>query len=156
MARARLRGALLAMSAVLMITAGCAGPPTAAAESTAPALAPGQARLWFYRPYEPSESLNLARIDVNGRYIGAVANGAAFYRDVTPGPYHIVPESFGRDINQDRNVVVAPGQQLYVKIVSLRAWTDAACRSCARDTFYAWVVPNGVGQQEVARDRGGI
>ena len=152
----RARGWLLWVAAVVTIAAGCAGPPRAVAESTAPALAPGQARLWFYRPYEPSESLNLARIDVNGRYIGAVANGAAFYRDVPPGRYHIVPESFGRDINQDRNVDLAPGQQLYVKIVSLRAWTDAACKNCGRDTFYAWLVPNAVGQDEIASDRGGL
>ena len=43
----------------------------------------------------------------------------ASYRDVPPGPYHIAPESFGRDFNQDRNVDLAPREQLYVKIVSL-------------------------------------
>jgi ABC-type transport system substrate-binding protein len=33
---------------------------------------------------KPYGSLNLARIDVNGSYIGAVENGNAFYRDVPP------------------------------------------------------------------------
>ena len=36
----------------------------------------------FYRPWEPSESLNLALIDMNGSYVGAAENGNAFYRDV--------------------------------------------------------------------------
>jgi hypothetical protein len=75
--------------------------------------------VWFYRPWEPSESLNFALIDMNGSYVGAAENGSTFYRDVPPGHYHIAPESFGRDFNRDRNVDLAPGQQLYVKIVSL-------------------------------------
>ena len=46
----------------------------------------------FERDWEPSESLNLANIDVNGSYFGSVANGGVFYRDVSPGHYHITPE----------------------------------------------------------------
>jgi hypothetical protein len=78
----------------------------------------GQARVWFYRPWEPSESLDLALIDMNGSYVGAVANGSAFFRDVPPGHYHIAPESFGRDFNQDRNVDLSPGQQTLARIRS--------------------------------------
>jgi len=71
----------------------------------------GQGRIWFYRPYEPSESLNLANINVNGSYFGSVANGSAFYRDVPPGHYHIAPVSYNRDFNQDKDVDLAPGQR---------------------------------------------
>ena len=110
------RSWLFCASGLLLIAAGCAR-PTATVPVVAP-LASGQARVWFYRPWEPSESLNLALIDMNGSYVGAAENGSAFYRDVPPGHYHIAPESFGRDFNQDRNVDLAPGQQLYVKIVS--------------------------------------
>jgi hypothetical protein len=63
-------------------------------------------------PHEPSESLNLANINVNGNLFEAVANGSAFYRDVPPGHYHIAPESFGQDFNQDKDVDLVPGQQL--------------------------------------------
>jgi hypothetical protein len=114
--------------------------------------------VWFYRPWEPSESLDLALIDMNGSYVGAVANGSAFYRDVPPGHYHIAPESFGRDFNQDRNVDLAPGQQLYVKIVSLDAWgvSVSGSKNIVRDAFYAWVIPPEVAQAEIARDRSGI
>ncbi len=144
-------------SGLLLIAAGCAEPPaTAQVPAIASPLPSGQARVWFYRPLEPYESLNLARIDMNDSYVGAVANGSSFYRDVSPGHYLIAPESFGRDFNQDKNVELVAGQQLFVKIVSLRSWVDAACKNCARDTFYAWLIPTEVAQVELTRDRGGI
>jgi hypothetical protein len=150
---------LLWASGVLLIAAGCAGPPaTAQIGAPAPPIPTGQARVWFYRPSEPYASLNLARITMNGSYIGAVANGNAFYRDVPPGHYHIAPESFGHDFNQDKNVDLAPGQQLYVKIVSLESWgvSVSGSKNIARDTFYAWLIPPQIAEVEIARDRTGI
>jgi len=147
----------LQWAAVLMLTAaGCAEPPAGAQVAfTAPPV-PGQARIWFYRDWLPSESLNLANIDVNGSYYGSVANGSAFYRDVPPGHYHIAPVSYNRDFNQDKDVDLAPGQQLYVKILSSQSW-DGACRNCVRDTFYAWLIPQQeVAQAEIARGHSGI
>src|SRR5712671_267485 len=62
-------------SGLLLIGAGCAEPPATASVPASAIPAPaGQARIWFYRPLEPYGSLNLARIDVNGSYIGAVEN----------------------------------------------------------------------------------
>jgi Protein of unknown function (DUF2846) len=90
-------------SGLLLIVAGCVEPPGAVSVA-APPIPSGQARVWFYRPWEPSESLNLALIDMNDSYVGAVANGSAFYRDVPPGQYRIAPQSWARDFNQDRNV----------------------------------------------------
>jgi Protein of unknown function (DUF2846) len=146
-------------SGLLLMAAGCVDLPATTQVPVATAPVPtGQARMWFYRPYEPYESLNLANIDMNGSYIGAVANGGAFYRDVPPGRYHIAPQSFGRDFNQDRDVDVAPGQNLYIKIVSLESWgvSVSGSRNLQRDTFYAWLIPPEVAQAELARDRGGI
>jgi hypothetical protein len=100
-------------------------------------------------------SLNLANIDVNDGYFGSVANGSAFYRDVPAGHYHIAPVSYNRDLNQDRDVDLVSGQQLYVKILSSQSW-DGACRDCVRDTFYAWLIPAQVAQGEIARARGSI
>ena len=146
-------------SGLLLIGAGCAEPPATASvpASAIPAVA-GQARVWFYRPLEPYGSLNLARIDVNGSYIGAVENGNAFYRDVPPGHYHIAPESFGRDFNQDKDVDLPAGQQLYVKIVSLESWgvSVSGSKNFERDAFYAWLISPEVAQAEIARERGGI
>ena len=140
-------------SGVMVIAAGCADPP--AIPYVPPPVLSGQARIWFYRDWLPSESLNVANIDVNGVYFGSVANGSAFYRDVPAGHYHIVPVSYNRDINQDRDVDLAAGQQLYVKILSSQSW-DGACRDCVRDTFYAWVIPPQIAEGEIARVRSSI
>jgi hypothetical protein len=142
-------------SGLLLIAAGCAEPQAQTPAMVLP-IAPGQARIWFYRPYEPYESLNLADIDVNGSYFGSVAIGTALYRDVSPGCYHIAPVTYGRDVNQDLNVVLAPGQQLYIKIVSLRSWAQGLGKNFERDTFYAWRIAPQVAQVEIARDRSGI
>jgi hypothetical protein len=139
-----------AAAGLLLIVTGCADAPRPG-PTAAPPVPAGQARIWFYREWLPSESLNLANIDVNGGYFGSVANGGAFYRDVPPGHYHIVPVSYNRDFNQDRDVDLAPGQQAYVKILSLQNW-DGACRHCSRDTFYAWLIPPEVAQADIARD----
>ena len=144
-----------AAGGLLLVAAGCAGPPAVPQAPTAAAVVPGQARIWLYRQWLPSESLNLANIDVNGAYFGSVANGGAFYRDVPPGHYHIVPVSYNHDFNQNRDIDLAPGQQAYIKILSLQNW-DGACRQCLRDTFYAWLIPPEVAQAEIAREGTGI
>ena len=54
------------------------------------------------------------------RLSGVSEPGGASYRDVPAGPYHITVDSYGKDFNQDKNVQLAAGQELYVKIVSLR------------------------------------
>jgi hypothetical protein len=146
-------------SALLLILAGCTGAggsnQVAAVASPVPA---GQVRIWFYRAWEPSETLNLANIEVNGAYFGSVANGSAFYRDIPPGRYHIAPASFVPNSRQDINVELAPGEQLYVKIVSLSAWgsDDTAAKNIDRDAFWAWPIPPQVAQAEMARNASGI
>ena len=144
---------------LLLLATGCVEPrSTAPLPAAAPPVPPGQARIWFYRAYDITESRNIAGIDVNGSYVGAVENGNAFYRDVPPGHYHIAPQSFGRDFNQDRDVDLAPGQQLYFKIVSLESWGESvsASKNIERDAFYAWLIPSEVAQAEIGRVQGGL
>ena len=140
---------------LMVMMAACADPPVAPQLPAATQPLAGQGRIWFYRDWQPSESLNLANIDVNGSYFGSVANGGAFYRDLPAGHYHVAPVSYNRDSNQDKDVDLAAGQQLYVKILSSQSW-DGACRDCVRDTFYAWLIPAQVAQSEIARVHGGI
>ena len=133
---------------LLLLVTGCAAPRP----SLQTAVPPGQARIWFYRTWLPSESLNLANIDLNGVFVGSVANGGVFYRDVPPGTYHIAPQTWARDFNQDTNVALVPGQQVYIKILDLTSWATSvsASRIIQRDSFYAWLIPPEVAQAEIA------
>ena len=70
---------------LMLLAAACATP---APQVAAPP--PGQARIWFYRLWDPSESLNVANIGMNGVYVGSVEPGGAFYRDVAPDVYQIM------------------------------------------------------------------
>jgi len=83
------------------------------------------------------------------------AHSTATFRQ---GYYHIAPQSWGRDFNQDKNVELVPGQQVYVKIVSLESWavSVSGSRTIARDTFYAWLILPEVAQVEMAGDRSSI
>jgi len=94
---------------------------------------------------------------VNGSYFGSVANGGVFYRDVSPGHYHIAPQSYGQDFNQDKDVDLAAGQQVYCKIASLRSWEEGGDVAVFdRDTFYVWLMAPQVARAAIARNRGGI
>jgi hypothetical protein len=75
--------------------------------------------------------------------------GYVFYRDVLAGLYH---ESYGRDLSQFRDVALVPGQQAYVKILSLRSWVESG-RNFSRDTFYVLIVPPTVAQGEIRNTR---
>ena len=149
---------LLWASGMMLIAAGCAERPAMPeVPAGAPPIPAGQARIWFYRDWEPSESLNLANIDVNGSYFGSVANGGMFYRDVSPGHCHIAPQSYGQDFNQDRDVDLAPGQQVYCSVASLRSWEEGGDLAVfERDTFCIRLMPPEVAQAAIVRNRSGI
>jgi Protein of unknown function (DUF2846) len=131
---------------------------SAAACATAPAPQvaappPGQARIWFYRLWNPSESLNAANIDVNGVYFGSVEPGGAFYRDVAPGVYQIAPQNKYLDYNQNTNVAVVSGQQVFIAVLDLSSWATAvsgAQWSVHRDAWYARLVPPQYALAEIA------
>jgi hypothetical protein len=128
-----LSGAVLC--AAVLVLGGCTGiaPPAASSAASAP-LGPGAARIWFYRDYEPSVSLNVANVALNGARAGSVQpDGGVFYRDVAPGHYHITVESYGADVNQDKDVDLAPGQEAFVKVLA-SDWISGFS-GFRRDTF---------------------
>ena len=146
----RLRDWVNAASLMLMAsTTACAIPP--APPVTAPP--PGQARIWFYRLWAPSESLNVANIDVNGVYVGSVEPGGAFYRDVAPGVYHIVPQNQYFDYNQNTNVAVVPGEQVFIEVLDSTSWANAVSGGqwyVRRDAWYARLVPPQYAEAQIA------
>jgi hypothetical protein len=134
----------------LLLVAGCVAPQQMAAVPAGP-IPPGQARIWFYRVYDPSLSRNIANVDLNGaRVVSVLPGDGPAYRDVPPGPYHIAPESVGVDTNQTRDVNLAAGQEIYVKILDDPTVVSSGDRTqFQRDTFYAWVIPPAVARAEM-------
>jgi hypothetical protein len=130
----------IALGAVALALAGGTAP--VAAQSQAP-LPPGRARVWFYRDYEPYESLSRPYVRMNGGIVGISEPGGSFYRDVAPGRYTLTVDSWGSDVNQFPVVTLAPGEVVYAKIESLDAWsTDGSDRApYQRDTFYVRLIP---------------
>src|SRR5260370_36904413 len=80
--------------------------------------------------------MNVAIVALNGAFAGPVqADGSAFYRDVPVGHYHVTVESFGADVNQAKDVDLAPGQEAYVKVLA-GEWIGGCDRdSVTRDTL---------------------
>ncbi|HTW51772.1 MAG TPA: hypothetical protein VME45_07750 [Stellaceae bacterium] len=133
----------------LLLLAGCA--PQDMASIAPRTLPPGQARIWFYRVYDPSLSRNTANVDLNGARAVSIqpGDGPAFV-DVAPGSYHIAPESFGVDTNQTRDVNLAAGQTIYVKILDdPNIISSGDHTEFRRDTFYTWLVPATVARSEI-------
>ena len=134
----------------LALLAACAAPQQMAAVPPGP-LPSGQARIWFYRVYDPSLSRNIANVDLNGARAVSVQSGdGPAYVDIAPGHYHIAPETYGVDFNQTRDVNVAAGQQVYVKILDDPTWIAGGdFNDIKRDTFYVWLMPPQVAQAEM-------
>jgi len=149
--RAAPRRALRAGAAGLLLAIfGCA-PPAPIAVSEIRPIPAGQARIWFYRDYEPYAGRGRPAIAANGGYVGIAELGGAFYRDVSPGHYHVTVETTGVDVNQTSDVELGPGREAYIKIVSNPSWVSGALSVYERPTFYAWRIPSEAAQAEVAK-----
>src|SRR5882762_3780529 len=131
------------------------------ASVTVPPVPAGQARVWFYRNGGPYDGVGTPYIRMNEAIVGISEPGGASYRDVPAGPYHITVDSYGKDFNQEKDVQLAAGQELFVKIVSLRAWISSGGGGgdeggggggdYNRDTFYVWLIPAEIARGDVAR-----
>jgi hypothetical protein len=132
--------------------AACARNPPVGSVSVPP-IPPGEARVWFYRVYLPSDTLNMTKVTMNGVYAGYAQLGGACYRDVPPGIYHVEVESYGKDFDQSTNVALVPGQDAYVKIESLGSWSTfvGAGYVAARDTFYARLMLPQIARSEIVQ-----
>jgi hypothetical protein len=125
--------------ALLLVCMG-ATPPQPAATTAAPTPS-GQARVWFYRVFFPNDTGDMPAIAMNGQLVGYARAGVSFYRDVPAGPYHLTVASTGVDINQAKDVVLAPGEQLAVSIASDPNWMSDGRRDYRRGTYYVWFEP---------------
>jgi hypothetical protein len=142
---------------LLLATVACTQLPSTASVATPP-IPPGAARVWFYRQFDAHESMGTPYIRMNEAIVAVSEPGGASFRDLPAGPYHITVDSYGQDFNQAKDVQLARGQELYVKIVSLREWITGGGsgdgggdNGFGRDTFYVWLIPPEVARGDVAR-----
>lgn len=118
--------------------------------------APNAGRIWIYRDYEPFLSLAQPYVRLNGAIVGVSVPGRAFYRDVAPGAYAVTADSDGTAPNQFVTVVVAPGQQVFVKVLSDINWDSGGGGGrfgggWRRDTFYTWQIQPQAAAAEIAQ-----
>ncbi len=145
---------LLAGAALLLPAAmGACAPRPVVGSAPIPPIPAGEGRIWVYRDFIPSESLNMTEVTFNGVYAGYSQLGGAFYRDVPPGVYHVAVNSYGVDFNQSTNIGLVPGQQAYIKIELLRDWATGYGFgfTAGRDTFYARQMPIRLARAQIAQ-----
>jgi hypothetical protein len=142
---------------VMLLLATAAAAQTAA---TAPPIPPQQARIWFYRDVDLIHTQGRPYLRLNGAVVAISEPGGTLYRDVPPGHYHITVDSYGTDVNQDRDVDLLPGQQVFAKVVSNDNWLDyggggdmGGGGGYRRDTFYVWTMAPQTAIAEIAQTR---
>jgi hypothetical protein len=152
--RLRLRGSPHALGGVLLLTlAGCAQPPSAAPYLASP-IPSGMARIWFYRDMNPDELAGTPYVRLNGAPTGSAEPGAAFYRDVMPGHYHISTDSYYQDPHNDRDVDLAPGTEAYARVLLLDNFIQGSGGAFAggvrRTNYVVWLYPAEAARPAIA------
>ena len=104
----------------------------------------------FAAAFEPYESLAPPLIYLNGTQLAPSEPGAASFRDIEPGAYEISVFSPGLYPNQFKNVLLHPGETIYLRIDSLRNWYRGF--NWEKDTF----VVSLVGESDAQADMAGL
>ena len=128
-------------AAGLLALAGCSQlPPTSSV--VIPPIAPGAGRVWLYRndyQYEPHQT---PYVMLNGQIVGVVQPNGAFYRDVPPGHYTVVVDSYGVPYpNQFAEFNLGAGQEAFVKVLSMREKVGGEFGVGGRTRFFTQLFP---------------
>jgi len=147
-------GCLTAAAAGVVLLWGCAithQPRYAEIAATVPPVSADRARLYFYREYEPYESLARPYIYLNSQPSIISEPGGVLYRDVPQGSYFVAVNSYGVFPEQSKTVAVKDGETYYIKVESLRSWASGggADDDYERDTFVAVLVDPERARQEI-------
>lgn len=151
-----MRNSIPAIVACLMLSAcqGHVSEPSMASVTIAP-VPSGLARIYFYRDWEPYESLSRPLIYLNDAPSQISEPGAVGFRDLPPGDYHISVDSEGVYPHQFKELALRAGDIRYVKIESLASWQTGRGPGHIgyRDTFVVELIPDRQAQSEIADKR---
>jgi hypothetical protein len=138
----------------LAVAQGHVSEPTLAAANVAPPTA-GLARIYFYRDWEPYETLARPLIYLNGAPAEISEPGGISFRDVPAGEYYISVDSKGIYPHQFKTIGLRAGDVRYVKIESLASWNTSvgAQHFGSRDTFVVELIPEHQAQSEIGEMR---
>jgi len=112
------------------------------------------ARIWFYRDANPNDLLAEAYIRLNGTIVGVSEPGAAFYRDVLPGSYHISVDSYVEDPHNERDAALLIGTETYAKVLPLDGFVQSVGPvggGYRRNNFVVWLYPPDAARPSIAR-----
>ena len=146
-----------AVATVVLLTAcagsvGPGGPSFAEVAAQVPPVPADRARFFFYRDYEPYESLGRPYVTLNGEVAGISEPGGVFYRDVPAGTYLVAVRSYTFYPDKDKTVAAAAGQTVYVKVGSLRSY-NSGDSFYEPDTFAVMIIGPADGQRDIASKR---
>jgi hypothetical protein len=135
---------------LLFVLGACAGPPRgpAFASVALPSVPADKARIFFYRFYEPYESLALSPIYLNRREAAVSVPGEVSTLDVAPADYELYVYSRNDFPNSLKHVALRSGDVLYVRVDATKNWGG----DCFAEwpTFIAKLVPAEQARAEMA------
>ncbi|MBV8362776.1 MAG: hypothetical protein JO189_33310 [Deltaproteobacteria bacterium] len=116
-----------------------------------PPVPAGGSRIWLYRNEGPSESHQTPYFRLNGQPAGISEPNAALYRDVPPGHYAVSVDSYGLPYpNQFASFDIGAGQEIFIKVVSMRERVGGDIGFGSRTIFYTWLIPDAAARPEVS------
>jgi hypothetical protein len=124
---AALRLAVLLVACILVF-ADCAPQATVtASQAEIPAIAPGSARVWFFRGWDAPSGQTYVyaatpSVFANGAPVGDLPVGSSFFRDFSPGTYTFTVEPYGLPTPQATTVQLAAGTQSYLQAQWVASW----------------------------------
>jgi hypothetical protein len=111
----------------LLAFAGCAPQSQmAASKSSDSAIAPGMARVWFFRQAGDPLQGNVYGADptiyANGAPVAQITQRTAFYHDFPPGKYRFTVQPYGTPTREHDTVQLVPGAQAYLQVQWEQNW----------------------------------
>jgi hypothetical protein len=129
------------LASLLLFPTHCsqASPTSSAVIAPVP---PGAARIWIYRNDGPYEAQQRPYMWLNGGIAGIVEPNGAMYRDVPPGQYTVILDSYGVPYpNQFAEFNLGAGQEAFVKVLSMREKVGGEFGVGNRTRFFTQLFP---------------